>query len=559
MKRYFALITLALLTTPVFAQVVDEEPCDPSVEECTTETPATESEAYRNIYPFKPMATKDIQSRVTRLSENENFIWDLREMTKRGLTKANTKVQPWGGSFWPLLQGQIANPYQDKNFSILHGALSGLEVTSWKYNANKFEKRKEKLLPKIYELDEKQLAELAPSEKYDILLGDTSFDLTNRVWTNATTWAAKKKWGYLSSIDLPAGYRIPKASSFLALWEGICHGWAVAAGHYDRPEKTVWVTLPNKKKMPFYPNDLKALISLMWANSTVQDAVISEGLRCNRKSPKKDEHGRFIDTQLDKGDTNLLPRCADVHPAVYHASIVNILGIEGRSFVVDRHAKASVSNQPVSGYEYTYFNPDSGKEGSLEETAISVANYAKDPFKDARNSETKFIVGVAMTLKYIDWEDPIMHETNYPSDDKVSDFKFNYDLELDANYKIVGGQWRVKKNGNSRFLINNETNQPDFFWVVPRDYKKYFQQIPGLPTWDFAKSTLPPKEFKAAAQNAHSFIYQETREFGFDHKCPVLPLKGTDGEVKNVNCEFKYPRPQPLINVIDKLLEESRK
>jgi hypothetical protein len=108
-------------------------------------------------------------------------------------------------------------------------------------------------------------------------------------------------------------------------------------------------------------------------------------------------------------------------------------------------------------------------------------------------------------------------------------------------------------------MFKNNTDQPDFFWVVPRDYKKYFQPIAGLPTWDFRKSTLPPKEFMAAAHNAHSFVYQETREFGFDHKCPVFPLKGTEGEMKTVKCEFKYPRPQPLINVINKLLEESRK
>jgi hypothetical protein len=557
LKRYFALITLALLTTPVFAQITNsEDACDPSIEECNTDD--INSEAYKNIYPFRPMATKDVQSRLTRLTENDNFIWDLREMTKRGLTRANTKVQPWGGSFWPLIQGQVANTYQDKNFTILHGALNGLEVTSWKYNYNKFQKRQQKVHPKIYELNEKDLSELAPSEKYDILLGDTSFDLTNRVWTNASTWGAKKKWGYLSSIDLPAGYRIPEASSALALWEGICHGWAVASGHYDRPEKTVWVTLPNNKKMPFYPNDLKALISLMWANSTVQDSVIIEGLRCNRKSPKKDEFGRYYDTKLDKDDTTLLPRCADVHPAVYHTSIVNILGIEGRSFVVDKSAKASISNQPVSGYEYNYFNPETGKDGSLEASTLPVAKYTDDPFKSARNADTKYIVGIAMTLKYIDWEDPIMHETNSAADDKVSDIKFNYDLELDDNFKIIGGQWRVNKNGTAR-VIKNSTNQPDFFWVVPRDYKKYFQPRTDLPAWDFRRSTLPPKEFLSAARGAHSFVYQETREYGYDHKCPVFPIRGNNGDMKTVDCEFKYPRPQPLINVINKLLEESRK
>jgi hypothetical protein len=538
----------------VLAQV-DHSPCNPEITNCET---IALSDQFKNIYPFRPMATEDIKSRVTRLTENEKFLWDIREITKRGLTQANTKVQPWGGSFWPLIQGQVANPYQEKDFSVLHGAFNGLEVTSWKYNFNKFKKRQSTIHSTIYDLSEKELALLAPSEKYDLLLGDTNFDLTNKIWNYASTWAAKKKWGFLSSIDLPAGYRIPEASSFLALWEGICHGWAVAAGHYDRPEKTVWVTLPNNKKMPFYPTDLKALISLMWANSTVQDSVIVEGLRCNRKMPKKDKFGRYIDVELDKDDKSPLPRCADVHPAVYHASIVNILGIEGRSFVVDKSAKASIANQPVSGYEYTYFNPKTGKDGALEDSTLSVDEYNDDPFKKARNADTRFIVGVSMTLKYIDWEDPIMHETNSPSDDKISNFKFNYDLELDEEYKIIGGQWRVKKNGDAR-LLKNQTHQPDFFWVVPRDYKKYFQPMSGLPDWDFTKTNLPPKEYGIAAKNAHSFIYQMTKEYGWNEKCPVFPIKRGHGEIKKVDCEFKYPRPQPLINVVNKLLEESRK
>jgi hypothetical protein len=554
-KRYLALITLAVLAMPVFAAdsiEINEETCEPlrAVTHAASDT--------KNIYPYKPVPTNIINCKLKRLTESTNYLSDLREITQKGLMKKDTKVQPWGGSFWPLNQGQIANTYQDKNFSVYHGALSGLEVLSWKYNYAKYQTRKEKVHPKIYDLDEKELAKLAPSEKYDILLGDTSFDLTNRVWKYASTWGESKKWGFLSSIDLPAGYRIPDASKMMATWEGICHGWAVAAGHYDRPEKTVWVTLPNNKKMPFYPNDLKALISLMWANSTVQDAVIVEGLRCNQARPDKDEFGRFIDTELDKDDKSLLPRCADVHPAIYHASIVNILGIEGRSFVVDKSSKASIANQPVAGYEYTYYNPDNGKDGTLEASALSVENYPKDPFKDARNADTRFIVGVAMTLKYTDWEDPIVHDTNYASDDKISDFKFNYDLELDANYKIVGGQWRVSKDGSSR-LIRNTTHQPDFFWIVPRDYKKYFQQLPGLPTWDFAKQTLPPKEYGVAAKGAHAFVYQMTKEFGWNEKCTVLPIKRKDGEPKSVPCEFKYGRPQPFINVVDKLLEESRR
>jgi hypothetical protein len=552
LKKYLVIsCTLAVLTQPLMAQEIDKETCEPVKKQILTGP-----EAYREIYPFRPLPTEMINCRLKRLTENQNYLWDIREMNKKGLMRANTKVQPWGGSYWPLIQGQIANTYQDKDYTTY--VRSGLELTSWKHNVSKFEKRKEKVHPTIYDLSEKELAELAPSEKYDVLLGDTSFDLTNRIWSFAATWGEKKKWGFLSSIELPEGYRVPEASKLMALWEGICHGWAIAAGSSPRPNRTVWVTLPNGKRMPFYPNDIKALVSLMWANSVVQDNVIVEGLRCNRKMPDKDEFGRYIDKELDKDDNTLMPRCADVHPAIYHTSIVNILGVEGRSFVVDKSAKASISNQPVSGYEYKYFHPETGKEGSFFQSLISINHYRKDPFRSARNPDARYIVGVDMILKYIDWEFPKADDTNYASNDKIGEMDFNYDLELDANFRIVGGQWRVKKNGNSR-IIRNNTQQPDFFWVVPRDYKKFFEPVASLPKWDFKKSTLPPMEFQSAARVAHGFTYQMTKEFGWNEQCTVFPINKRDGGPLKVNCEFKYPRPQPLINVVEKLLEESRR
>lgn len=551
MKKYLIFsFALAVLANPVFAQVENDQPCDPDTEECSAEEP-TDPE----IYPFKPLATEEIRSRVARLTENQNFIWNIREMTRKGLTRANTKQQPWGGSYWPLNQGMIANTYQDKDYDLFIFGLG--KNISWTRNYNLYLKRREKVHPNVYSLDEDDLAKLAPSEKYDLLLGDTSFDLTNRIWDYAYKWGSEKKWAFLSSISLPDGYETPSASSLMALWEGICHGWAVAAGHSPRPNKTVFVTLPNGKRMAIYPNDIKALTSLMWANSTVQDAVISEGLRCNKKMPKKDRYGRFIDVEVDKHDTTLLPRCADVHPAVYHTTIVNILGLEGRSFVVDKSAKASVSNQPVAGYEYEYFNPQSGKEGGLESSMISRDDYENDPFADARNPEAKFIVGVAMKLKYVDWEFPRAKPTNYPSDDKINDLEFKYDLEINADGKIVGGQWRVKKNGHGRFLFGNNTHQPDFFWVVPKNWKEHFKPVPGLPEWDFRHSSLPPREYAPAARAAHSFVYQMTKEFGFKEKCPVYSIDG-NGPTMDVDCEFKYPRPQPLIQVVDKLIEVSR-
>ena len=223
------------------------------------------------------------------------------------------------------------------------------------------------------------------------------------------------------------------------------------------------MTLPNGKRMPFYPNDMKALLSLMWANSTVQDNVIFEGNKCNKKKPEKDKFGRYIDLEIDRDDTTLVPRCADVHPGIFHGALVNVVGIEGRSIVVDVHAEAAIGNQPVSGYEMTYFNPKTGKEGALINSIMSRVELGKDdPLSVSRNPESTHIVGVHVKLKYVDWEFAKKKETNSESDDKIKKIEFDYDLEIDQNGKVVGGQWR---NGKKLTAGDNhgKTNQPDFF------------------------------------------------------------------------------------------------
>jgi hypothetical protein len=552
MKKHLLLtLSLAVLTAPAFAQVRIEDDCDPEVQDCSASRGV--SEPSRNIYPWKPFTTERITSRITALNEGPKYISNIYEMEKRGLNNANTKVQPWGGSYWPLYQGMVGNTYQDKDYNTFIFTLA--RNLDWKKNVRDYKKRAEKVHPKIYELSEKDLAELAPSEKYDILLGDTSFDLTNRIWDFAEKWGNEKKWGFLSAISLPDGYRIADANNMMALWEGICHGWAIAAGHSDRPENTVTVTLPNGKRMPFYPNDIKALVSLMWANSTIQSNVIFEGSRCNKKNPDKDKFGRYIDIELDRDDSELTPRCADVHPAIFHLAMVNLLGVEGRSFVVDKTAEAAIANQPVSGYDLYYFNPITGKEGPLSQSVVSRSTYKKDNFASARNAESVFIVGVEVKLKYVDWEYPKKAITNSVSDDKISDFSFTYDLELTQEGKIIGGQWRAGKKGGPG--LSGKTHQPDFFWVVPRDWKNYFKPLSGLPKWDINQNTLPPAEFAPAARAAHTFVYEESaRYFGQSPKCPAFPMNG--GAPIKVECEFRYPKPQPLINVVETLLKASR-
>ncbi len=501
-----------------------------------------------SIYPHVPYGDSEILEKVSRMAEEEKPLINVFEMNRLNLMTAKPAQQPWGGSFWPLIQGQIGNRWQKKNY------LEFWEMALWRNNVNNFKKNDVKDLRDFDKLNEEELAELAPSEKYDILIGDKSFQLTHNVWNFIERWGEEKKWGFLSSIDLPAGYRIPKANKLMAFWEGICHGWAVAAGTYPRPAKTVTITLPDGRKMPFFPHDIKALVSLYYANSVLQDNVLMEGYRCNEKNPTKDQFGRHIDELPKKEGEAHLPRCADVHPAVWHLGMVNITGIQKRSMIVEIDADAPINNFPFSGYEFKWFNPSTGKTDILEKSVVNLDSF-NDPYKANRHPRAKRLVGVETKILYTAWVRPKGTENDSIDKDEIKDQKFMYDLELDEQGNVVGGQWRADKVVRS---YNDEQSKPtikhpDFFWVAPKNVGQYLRPL-NLEAW--SGTTPTPASWLPAAQAATNFVYNVTQEFGFREKCTVIPLRGRGS--KEVDCEFKYPRPQPLVNVIDKLVELSK-
>jgi hypothetical protein len=531
---------------------------------------------YPEVYPFIPYETKTVIENTARVTEDPNFIKNVRELDKFRAVELNQfGKRPWGSTYWPLNKGTVADPYNGFGINPLKPA----KEVSWETNYSKFNNRREDYHPKIIngELSENDLEKLAPSEKYDLILGDESFDLTNRLWKYAATWGEKKKHGFVSQIHWDMAqeyyrdssvnhenYVLKELNSLMALWEGICHGWSTAAGTVPRPEHSFEITLDGKnagKKLKFYPDDIKGLASLFWANSLVQDEIIMEGLRCNEKNPSRDEFGRFYDSKPDAFSKKLEPRCVGVHPAIWHMSTVNLIGKQQRSFIVERKIKSAVDNHPMTGYEIEYFHPDTGKDGSLLNSIVERRHYKDDPFQSARNPEAVKIVGVKFTMKYIDWARPKREERNTPKDDDIVEKKMMYDLELDKNDNIVGGQWRVTEKGKlflGRLNVFAENNQPDFFWVVPKDFasKPYMQEMKVENKWENLRS-VPPKDWKNLAQNgAHSFMYTTFPNYPFN-VCKVEPVKG--GDIKEVPCTFLTNRPQPMLNVLNKLLELSRK
>lgn len=592
---------------------------------------------YPKIYPFVPKEASFIQERTKIMTENPNAILNIIDSLERGHAyEGAANTQPWTSTYWPLLKGLVADPYANTTVNIL-GRQTSLRLSRevyWRRNHKQFLKRLSKVHRRIDQLSQEELDVLAPSEKYDLLLGDKTFHLTRMLWNYAEKWGKgkansfivgepnvlgggafemAKEWvakgweeslndalpktialkggliehmakrlikeGTYSSFEnaLPFAktmalnekhnYVLKKPNDQMKTWEGICHGWSTAAGIIPRPRRTVSFNLPDGRVLNFYPDDIKGLISLLWANSLVQDAriidekgnasgggILMQGLRCNEYNVKRDEWGRYYDTKPDDFSMKVEPRCVGVHPALWHLALINLLGEQGRSFIVERQVSVTVDNHPLQGYKMKYFNPNTGEDLALNEAIIPINE--DDQFYKLRSPEAKYIVGVETTMRYMNWTPPKRKEFDSEEDDLFSDKTMFYDLELDEAMNVVGGQWRAVKKGKPNLFKNKERTQPDFFWVVTKDWKNYFKENTQVSKWTNL-NTVPPKDWLAASRGAHSFRYFMTKEYGFFEKCRFVHKKKRKDEV-DVPCERVFERPQPFLNVINKLIDLSK-
>lgn len=587
--------------------------------------------SYPAIYPFVPMELDELQKSAKLFTEDKSYIGNIFEAEKLGLISGKTHERPWTSTYWPLNKGLIADSYTSK---LGWNPFRYHREVSWQANYQRLKKRISGVQAKWQRLSQKELDILAPSEKYDILMGDNEFHLTSLLREYMFKWGSKKEHGFLSKLDVVGGgalelakqmvangqnssidaalpaainlrggladkyaalwvkngqfrtfeealpsalekarseeksYVLKEKNVLMGLWEGICHGWSTAAGVIPRPTGTATFILPNGRRLNFYPSDIKGLVSLTWANSIIQDSlivdgrtdqvsgggVIMQGLRCNDDSAETDEWGRYYDAKPDPYSRKLESRCAGVHPALWHIALTNLIGKQGRSFVVERKISEQVDNHPMYSYTGSYFNPYTGKYGSLNDTLRPLTN--RDQFFKFRNQSARYIVGVKMEIRYIDWERPNRSSTDAPSMDKTDTQEMLYDLELDANGNIVGGQWRADEVGKPTWLFNRANrNQPDFFWVITKDWQKFFPENGQISKWNDTNS-LPPTDWLAASRLANDFVYQQTAEFGWNEKCTVINKRS--GKAMDVPCEYKINKPQPLVNVINVLIKKSR-
>lgn len=338
-------------------------------------------------------------------------------------------VTPWSGHYWPNYEGGIGVRYGDKKFP--H---SQTFIDNFKYYQKNYSKDSRKI---------SNLNELSPAEKYDLLIDDKDWSLTYYSWA--------------------LGRRTYQLTGEVETWTGICHGWASAATLVPEPKKSFKVELPAlKKTMQVYPDDVKALVSQLWA--TARLGAIFIGGRCDDKFPATDENGRIIASN-----------CFDTNPASWHLALLNWVGKLQKSFIFDAVYDYQVWNQPVSSYKLSYFNPNT-KETSedLNAAMIPYSSFSNDPYQKYRSPKTKSIVGVELNLSYVVERRPNQTEGTSTDLPRIVEVTYYYDLEIDADNNVIGGEWyqaahpdMVWRPTTARPLANEELESSYWNGLLP--------------------------------------------------------------------------------------------
>jgi len=373
----------------------------------------------------------------------------LSGIEEAGLTEAQLAETPWSDDYWAIYKGMLGARYADPDFP---------ESRDWKENADYIVANPAADI--IETRSATRINRLSPAEKYDALVGDSEGSLTQAMWMS--------------------GKRYYDASGEVETWMGLCHGWAPAAYMLPRPTRAITALTPDNIPIKFYPSDIKALATLLWSNAASRVKFI--GGRCNDKDPEADEETGRVTSE----------RCFDTNPATWHLALVNQIGVSKRSFILDATFDYEVWNQPIYSYSYTYFNPQTREAAtSLADAKVAMDDYTNDKFKRFRSERARSVVGISMTVTYVVETWPRQTEEDSADNDAVQEVIYEYDLELNENDEIIGGEWYRNRH-------------PDFLWTPGQDRQaqtRFESQASG--DWDSLRRPIP-EGWRSAASEASS-------------------------------------------------------
>lgn len=375
--------------------------------------------------------------------DKQPYVSNIMALQQSRLTQGQAEFEIWAGSYWPIHQGLLGMRFADPQFP-----RSKVFIENYNYHA---------INPPEFLILSGQINRLSPSEKYDLLIGDRNWTLTKAMWARGQS--SLQKYGYVPT------------------WTGICHGWS-AAVHLGtkNPRQSVIVTdVTGQYAIEFYKQDIKALMSYLWAETGTSS--LNVGNRCRQDTVIRDPLQRPLD-----------PSCLDSNPMTWHLAATNRVGYYGKSFVMDSTSGSEVWNFAVKGYDYSYFNPRTFQTTHNIKAAIEpIAHLTNDKFKAHRSPKTRYVVGIVMDVFLPSIITPQVREGK---NDRTKAENFVYDLELDENLNIVGGEW-------------HSAARPDFLWSYPNDSRPLSHDDVALnDSWDL--DSRLPQNYAAKAIEASS-------------------------------------------------------
>lgn len=319
----------------------------------------------------------------------------------------------WSETFWPSSLGGIAYRWNSP------------DPQPFKY--------KLKTKAELASMNEAEMSELSPAELYDISQGDYSYSLTKKVLNK---YSPKDLW-----------------------WEGICHGWSLAASNYAEPGKVV-ITNKDGIKVPFGASDVKGLLAMHDAFNSkgiyvrVGDRCSVEGKVEGEAFPEDGEVPKVSKKDAERSE------CSDVNAGAFHIVLASMIGLNSQGFVADVDRFNDVWNQPVTSYESVV----------VGEEALNA--------KDIKNGVSRKVrIKTAMTygeeLVFYSAEEAAKGEVGFVSKEPVtgtpaqtfSTRNYEYVLEIDIAGNIIGGEWISE-------------SRPDMLWMKKKDVKFNSSKLP---------------------------------------------------------------------------------
>jgi hypothetical protein len=445
-----------------------------------------------------------IRTDVERLLHHQGAVMNAIDLDQMGLSRAKTPTQPWTSSYWPDTVGGIATRYGRK--TVLGQKID--TVLNYGWNKGQWKDKNYRLKKNVLSFSEDEIAQkLSPAEKYDLLMGDMDFTLTNNI-------VAEIDYRFDHKLDWKTG--VWSEQKGMSTWVGICDGWTVASLHTPRPVRAVRVRGATGQMVTFYPDDLKALVSHLYARTNQWLGIERVGNRCEKRSAGRYELGRPKDSD-----------CRDVDAGLWHTTVMNRIGIDHRGFVIDVDNNNKVNNHPVFGYEAQYFNPLTGKFDSIQKSIVPI-DQVVDRKSELFHPDATHMVGVKMTVTMLDYDWPTGEEVDSRAYDKLRTTTYVYALEMNSQGEVLGGEWQSQ---GKKFLFfgDNSEKQPDMLWMIAPyqlawsltsnkadegpaiDPKKF--EIWGNIDWRFKGDGKIPADWYYANRDAARFAWPKAAPF----------------------------------------------